>query len=63
MEHSVRSVGRTAVVVVAYFASAVGAVETTRFGGGVACVWIATAVLAAALVTSPRRDWALLCAG
>ncbi len=63
MEHSVRSIGRTAVVVVAYFASAVGAVETTRFGGGVACVWIATAVLAAALVTSPRRDWALLCTG
>lgn len=61
MEHSVRSIGRTAVVAVAYFASAAAAVMTTRFGGGVACVWIATAVLGAALVTSPRREWLALC--
>ncbi|TXC69535.1 diguanylate cyclase [Sphingomonas ginsenosidivorax] len=63
MELSVRSIGRTAVVVAVYFASAMAAVMTTRFGGGVACVWIATAVLGAALVTSPRRDWVMLCVG
>jgi diguanylate cyclase (GGDEF)-like protein/PAS domain S-box-containing protein len=63
MENLVRSSGQTAVIVALYFASAVIAVGATRFGGGVACVWIATAVLAAALTTSARRNWMLLCAG
>lgn len=63
MEHHVRSAGQKAAIVAAYFASAVAAIETTRFGNGVACVWIATAVLGAALVTSARRDWVSLCVG
>jgi diguanylate cyclase (GGDEF)-like protein/PAS domain S-box-containing protein len=63
MDQSVRPAGRTAVIVAVYFASTVAAVGTTRFGGGVACLWIATAVLGAALITTPRRDWLLLCLG
>ena len=63
MEHSVRSAGRASAVVAVYFVSAVAAVSTTRFGGGVACLWMATAVLSAGLTTTPRRGWLLLCAG
>lgn len=63
MEQSVRPPGQTALLVACYFASVVVAVGSTRFGGGVACVWIATAVLGSALITTPRRDWALLCGG
>ena len=63
MDQSVRPTGQMAVIVAVYFASAAAAVGTTRFGGGVACLWIATAVLSAALITTPRRNWALLCIG
>lgn len=63
MENSVRSTGRTAIIVAVYFVTALAAVATTRFGGGVACVWIATAVLGSALVVRPRSEWPLLCAG
>ncbi|MEG3163319.1 diguanylate cyclase [Sphingomonas sp. PB2P19] len=63
MKKAVRSTGQTAVIVALYFASAVIAIGTTRFGGGVACVWVATAVLVAALTTSARRSWPRLCGG
>ena len=41
----------------AYFAAAAFAVLLTRFEGGVACLWIATSVLAADLISRPRRGW------
>ncbi len=63
MEQTVRSKGQTAVIVALYFAGVTVAVGSTRFGGGVACLWIATAILSAALVTTSRRDWTLLCGG
>lgn len=63
MGHSIRLFLRTATIVAVYFASVVAAVVTTRFGGGVACLWVATAVLGGALVTTPRRDWLILCIG
>ena len=48
-----------------YFAAAGGMVAFTRFEGGVAWLWIATAILIAALVRTPRRFWTapiLVCA-
>lgn len=41
----------------AYFAAAAFAVLLTRYEGGVACLWIATSVLAADLMSKPRRHW------
>jgi diguanylate cyclase (GGDEF)-like protein/PAS domain S-box-containing protein len=43
-----------------YFAAAAATVGSTRFGGGVACLWIASAVLLAALTTTPRHRWPAL---
>lgn len=40
-----------------YFAAAGGTIAFTRFEGGVAWIWIATAILIAALVRTPRRFW------
>ncbi len=48
-----------------YFAAAGGMIAFTRFEGGVAWLWIATAILIAALVRTPRRFWlapVLVCA-
>lgn len=42
-----------------YFGAAAGTIAYTRFHGGVSCLWIATAVLTAALASRPRRDWPL----
>ena len=44
----------------AYFACAALTLQLTRFGGGVAIVWPAGAVLFAKLVASPRHRWSLL---
>lgn len=41
----------------AYFVACMATVALTRFGGGVACLWIASAVLIAGLVANPRRRW------
>ena len=40
-----------------YFAAAAFAVALTRFEGGVAFVWLATAILAADLMSRPRHSW------
>jgi len=42
----------------AYFLSASLTVSLTRFDGGVAFLWVATAILCAVLMHRPRRDWA-----
>jgi diguanylate cyclase (GGDEF)-like protein/PAS domain S-box-containing protein len=42
--------------------TAAAAIELTRFGGGVACLWIANAVLIAVLASRPRQDWPVLAA-
>lgn len=42
---------------VGYFAIAGLTIAFTRFGGGFATLWFATAFLSAALATSPRREW------
>ena len=41
----------------AYCAAAAFAVVLTRFEGGVAFVWLATAILTADLMSRPRHDW------
>lgn len=41
----------------AYFCAASATIASTRFGGGVACLWVATALLLASLFTAPRRRW------
>ena len=43
-----------------YFAASALAVGLSRFGGGVACIWIAAAVLLASLMTMPTRRWPAL---
>ena len=40
-----------------YFAAAAATIATTRFGGGVAFLWIANAFLVAELKLSPRSTW------
>jgi diguanylate cyclase (GGDEF)-like protein/PAS domain S-box-containing protein len=51
-------IGRTAVVTgAAYLLVALATIGLTRFGGGVAVLWIASSVLIAALITSPRQRW------
>lgn len=40
-----------------YFAAAAFAVALTRFEGGVAFMWLATAILAADLMSRPRQSW------
>lgn len=42
---------------IAYFAAAAFAVILTRYEGGVAYLWLATAVLTADLMSRPRRHW------
>lgn len=40
-----------------YFAAAAFAILLTRFEGGVAFIWISTAILAADLMARPRKQW------
>lgn len=40
-----------------YFAAAAFAVALTQFEGGVAFMWVATAILAADLMSRPRQSW------
>ncbi len=54
--------GTDAALGVAYFAVAAATVSLTRFGGGVAYLWVATALLLAALSVRARRHWAPLIA-
>ena len=42
----------------AYFIACAGTLRLTRFDGGVAFLWIATALLTARLTTLPVRRWA-----
>ena len=59
-------IGRAAIATgAAYCAVVFATVGLTRFGGGVAVLWIASSVLIAGLIVSPRRSWPgilLLCA-
>lgn len=48
---------RSLCVAVVYFAASAVAIHFTRFGGGPACLWIATAILIAELVQQPPRVW------
>ena len=43
---------------VAYFCAATLAIVLTRYDGGVAFLWLATAILLAVLMVRPRRRWA-----
>lgn len=43
-----------------YFAAMVGAISLTRFGAQVSPLWIASAVLAWALISAPTRHWPLV---
>ncbi|WP_448501666.1 diguanylate cyclase [Sphingomonas sp.] len=52
------SVVEPALLLVAYLAALVGPIAYTRYDGGVACLWIATAVLGSYLVDLPLRRWA-----
>ncbi|HEX8388055.1 MAG TPA: MASE1 domain-containing protein, partial [Sphingomonas sp.] len=47
---------RAATIGIAYLAAAVAAVASTRFGGGVAMLWVAGAVLISGLTVSPPND-------
>ena len=53
-----RRIQRVAVIAAGYFLLASATIVTTRFGSGVAFLWIANAWLLAELSISPRRDWA-----
>lgn len=53
---------RVAATSALYMAASGSAVALTRFGGGAAFVWVANAVLLAALVNTPLRRWASLVA-
>lgn len=58
--------GAAAGLGVAYFVIAAATISLTRFGGGVAYMWVATALLLAALSVRPRRHWTPMlawCAG
>uniref|UniRef100_UPI0035CC49CC sensor domain-containing diguanylate cyclase n=1 Tax=uncultured Sphingomonas sp. TaxID=158754 RepID=UPI0035CC49CC len=48
---------RSLCVALVYFAASALAIHYTRFGGGPACLWIATAILIAELVQQPPRSW------
>jgi integral membrane sensor domain MASE1 len=44
----------------AYFLSAAASIALTRFGGGVALVWVASALLTARLHSAPTKQWPML---
>ena len=54
-----RRIARWLRVAFGYFLLASATIATTRFGNGVAFIWIANAWLLAELSITPRRDWAL----
>lgn len=51
------TIERAAFAAIAYFAFALIAIAETRFDGGFAFIWPASAVLVAYLSTTPRRFW------
>jgi diguanylate cyclase (GGDEF)-like protein/PAS domain S-box-containing protein len=53
-----RAAVRSVLIGLLYFAASAAAIRFTRFGGGAACLWIATAILMAELVLRPPRAWA-----
>ncbi|MFN3725496.1 MAG: diguanylate cyclase [Allosphingosinicella sp.] len=48
---------RPVVIGLIYFVVAAATIATTRFGGGVAWIWVANAFLVAELQLRPRRQW------
>lgn len=56
----IRTVSRAIVFATLYLLAMLVAIETARFGGRVSPLWIASAILAWALITSPLLDWPLL---
>lgn len=54
---STTPIERAGLAAVAYFAFALIAIAQTRFDGGFAFIWPASAVLVAYLSTTPRRSW------
>jgi hypothetical protein len=48
---------RLAALACGYLVAAGLTVWLTRFNGGVAFVWIATAILTSYLTLTPRKDW------
>lgn len=49
--------GANAALALGYFILAAAALTTTRFGGGVAYIWVATALLLPAMGQTSRRHW------
>lgn len=49
---------RITAIAVGYFALAAATISSTRFGSGVAFIWVANAWLLAELSITPRRNWA-----
>ena len=56
-------IARAAAIAVLYGVAATATILLTRFDGGVAHLWVATAVLLAELIVAPRRAWAPTLAG
>ncbi|MFN3470308.1 MAG: sensor domain-containing diguanylate cyclase, partial [Novosphingobium sp.] len=54
---SARMLASPAALAIAYFLAAAFAVAFARFAGGVAMVWLASAVLAGRLVHVPEKRW------
>ena len=54
---SAHPLARPLVIGLVYFVVAAATIATTRFGGGVAWIWIANAFLVAELQLRPRRQW------
>ena len=48
---------RFVMLLMAFVAALAGPIAYTRYGGGVACLWLASAVLGSYLVDLPRRAW------
>jgi diguanylate cyclase (GGDEF)-like protein/PAS domain S-box-containing protein len=63
--HFTRSIPQDVILGLAYFCAAAMTISLTRFDGGVAFLWIASALLIAVLMARPRRLWggAFLCCG
>ncbi|MGY2734333.1 diguanylate cyclase (GGDEF)-like protein/PAS domain S-box-containing protein [Sphingomonas sp. UYP23] len=55
--YSSRSVLRAVLIGLLVFAASAVAIRFTRFGGGPACLWFATAILIVELVLRPARAW------
>lgn len=50
---------RSVAIGLLYFVAAAITIRFTRFGGGAACLWVATALLAAELALHRKSDWPL----